>query len=263
VIDGHPVPTNAAALARRVAAHSVMVVVMHAAGPPAVAGDDDAIVVTALDAAVQLPRRFDAAWVSACVTAAPPEALRAGLHQAVQHLGPGGWLGVASADATCRSLCDEFDIALHQPLSTNSTLVFRRPARTTVHDLLFEARSTISRIDVHELDRSLRSPEPPLVIDTRTHVDRTRTGVIEGSVHIPRTVLEWHLDPTNGYRHPMVTSFEQPIVVVCNGGYSSSLAAANLRRLGFTNVADLVGGVHAWCAAGLPTVVADHSHVDL
>ncbi len=87
--------------------------------------------------------------------------------------------------------------------------------------------------------------------------------MIPGAVHVPRTVVEWHLDPANGYRHPDVESFDQPLVLVCNGGYSSSLAAASLLDLGFTDVADLVGGHRAWVAAGLPVVAPDHSHLDL
>ena len=73
----------------------------------------------------------------------------------------------------------------------------------------------------------------------------------------------WHLDPANGYRHPSVSSFDQPLVVVCNGGYSSALAAASLLDLGFVDVADLVGGMRAWTGAGHPVVAADHSHLDI
>ena len=92
---------------------------------------------------------------------------------------------------------------------------------------------------------------------------RARFGVIAGSIHVPRTVVEWHLDPANGYRHPAVTSFDQSLVLVCNGGYSSSLAAASLLDLGFTDVGDLVGGIRAWVGAGLDVVEPDHSHLDL
>ena len=65
------------------------------------------------------------------------------------------------------------------------------------------------------------------------------------------------------YLHPALVSFDQPIVVICNGGYSSSLSAANLSRLGFRHVADLIGGMRAWLAAGLPVSDPDHSHLDL
>lgn len=82
-------------------------------------------------------------------------------------------------------------------------------------------------------------------------------------MHLPRTVLEWRVDPTNGYLHPAVRSFDQRLVVVCNHGYSSSVAAATLQRLGYPSATDLVGGVHAWRAAGLPVVPPDHTFLEL
>lgn len=192
--------------------------------------------------------------------------LRNALHGAVQHLQPEGHLAVRHAPAERPLLAGFRDDDLI-PVAVNSIdgavlSVFRRSARTTVHDLLFEARATIQRVSPTELQQRLAGDRPPLVVDTRTHTDRTRFQVIPGAVHIPRTVLEWHLDPANGYLHPAMRSFEQPIVVVCNGGYSSSLAAANLVRLGFTDVADLIGGHTAWVAAGLPVTAPDHSHLD-
>jgi rhodanese-related sulfurtransferase len=120
----------------------------------------------------------------------------------------------------------------------------------------------IQRIDPDRLCCELGSDTPPTILDTRTPTDRERFGVIPGSVHIPRTILEWSLDPANGYRHAAVTSMDQPLVVVCNGGYSSSLAAANLVTLGFTNVSDLIGGHHAWLRAGLPIQPPDHWSLD-
>lgn len=114
-----------------------------------------------------------------------------------------------------------------------------------------------------ELAARLASADPPVVVDTRSQTDRERFGVIAGSVHIPRTVLEWHLDPANGYRHPSVTALGRSMVIVCNRGYSSSLGAASLVRLGFTDVSDLIGGMFAWIAEGHAVVVADHDHLDL
>ena len=73
-----------------------------------------------------------------------------------------------------------------------------------------------------------------------------------GSLHLPRTVLEWRADPTSEWRNPHVGGFERRIVVLCDHGYSSSLAAAALVELGFRDVADVVGGFEAWVVAGLP-----------
>jgi rhodanese-related sulfurtransferase len=88
----------------------------------------------------------------------------------------------------------------------------------------------------------------------RSHDERSRTGVIPGSLHIPRSVLEWRLDPAAdpAFHNPHVDGLDQRIVLVCAHGYSSSLAAGSLQVLGFSRATDLDGGFVAWQAAGLP-----------
>jgi len=131
-------------------------------------------------------------------------------------------------------------------------------ARLTVDELLAQARSGLRRFAPGELATEMESatapgPDGPLVIiDIRDRDDRERTGMIPGSVSIPLIVLEWRCHPTASYSHPAVESFDQPLVMVCNEGYTSSLAAASLRRLGFSDVSDLEGGIEAWSEAGLP-----------
>ena len=131
-------------------------------------------------------------------------------------------------------------------------------ARTTVDELLAEARQGLHRYTPAELAAAMESgagpgPDgPPLVIDIRDRDDRERTGMIAGSISIPLLVLEWRCDPSSGHSHPAVRSHDQPLVTVCNEGYTSSFAAVSLRRLGFTRAADLEGGVEGWAAAGLP-----------
>ncbi len=234
--------------------------------------------------AVQLGWRADAVALGAD-TLGPPERCRAVLHCAVRHTRPGGLVLLLWEEppAEVASLPAEFDLRPVAPDDPSFTFwsrelenlpsfrdqnggggrAFRRTERFTVHDLVAEAAAEARRVTADELAARLAGPEPPLVVDTRTPTDRQRFGVIAGSVHVPRTVLEWHLDPANGYRHPAISSFDQPLVIVCNGGYSSVLAAANLRRIGFTDVADLAGGVHGWVAAGLPVQPPDHAHLDL
>ena len=128
----------------------------------------------------------------------------------------------------------------------------------TVDDMLAEARAELDRLTPAELAEILAgepdSDWPTLVVDIRDRDDRERTGMIEGSVSIPLIVLQWRCHPTASYANPAVKSFDQPLVAVCNEGYTSSLAAASLRRLGFTDVTDLEGGVEGWAAAGLPLV---------
>lgn len=69
---------------------------------------------------------------------------------------------------------------------------------------------------------------------------------------IDRNVLEWRLDPTGAHRIPEVTSHDQFVILVCNEGYTSSLAAVSLQALGLHRATDLIGGFQAWKAAGLP-----------
>jgi rhodanese-related sulfurtransferase len=91
-----------------------------------------------------------------------------------------------------------------------------------------------------------------LLVDTRTEVQRSEQGELPGAVVIDRTVLEWRLDPTSPDRIPEATGPDLEVVVVCRQGYSSSLAAASLRAVGLHRATDVVGGVEAWVAAGLP-----------
>ncbi|HEY3142596.1 MAG TPA: rhodanese-like domain-containing protein [Acidimicrobiales bacterium] len=85
-----------------------------------------------------------------------------------------------------------------------------------------------------------------LVIDTRPSELRNRDGELPGALVVDRNVLEWRLDPTSPHRLAEVTGPDQEMVVVCNEGYASSLAAATLQQLGLRHATDLDGGFQAW-----------------
>lgn len=91
-------------------------------------------------------------------------------------------------------------------------------------------------------------------MDTRTAEQRSQQGELPGAVVIDRTVLEWRLDPSSQWRIPELRSADQVVVVVCRQGFSSSLAAASLQAVGLPNATDMVGGVEAWLAEGLPVL---------
>jgi rhodanese-related sulfurtransferase len=74
------------------------------------------------------------------------------------------------------------------------------------------------------------------------------------SVFFPRNVLEWRCDPASQWRDERIPP-EGRVIVMCDAGYQSSLAAATLRELGL-DATDLVGGFQAWRATGLPTAPA-------
>jgi rhodanese-related sulfurtransferase len=94
-----------------------------------------------------------------------------------------------------------------------------------------------------------------LLIDTRPAAQRAGSGEVPGAILIERNVLEWRLDPTCPYHHQAVTGADQDIIIMCQEGYSSSLAAATLRELGLSRATDLEGGYLAWLQAGLPTTL--------
>jgi len=131
--------------------------------------------------------------------------------------------------------------------------------RKTVHQLLDEARSGLERVAPAELASLMAAASSAeggrlRVIDIRPRDDRERTGVIDGSEHIGQLVLEWRLDPDSGASEGTAADLDDHLVILCNQGYSSSLAAAQLQRLGFRRATDLDGGVEGWIEAGLPVV---------
>jgi len=91
-----------------------------------------------------------------------------------------------------------------------------------------------------------------LVVDIRPEYQRRRDGELPGAIVVDRNVLEWRLDPTSPFRLPEVSDHDQVVVVVCNEGYASSLAAASLQDIGLVRATDLIGGYQAWLGRGEP-----------
>ena len=93
-----------------------------------------------------------------------------------------------------------------------------------------------------------------LLIDIRGDDQRRADGLIPGAIVVPRNVLEWRCDPASPWRHAAIRRPDQVIVLVCDEGFQSSLAAAILQRLGLRNATDIDGGFAAWRQAGLPVL---------
>jgi rhodanese-related sulfurtransferase len=229
----------------------------------------------AVDAAasVQLAHQVGVAVLPWAAWAATPDAdHRLLVHNLAAHLLPGGWLLAEHPPGedhpagpharACGLHAADLPAELGSwPAELSGWTVYRRTARVTIADLVAEARAGLRRLSPVDLAQRLAADPDCLVLDTRTPSDRARFGVIPGSIHTPRTTLEWQCDPSSGYSLEEIHGFDQMLVVVCNGGYSSSLAAATLQRLGFANATDLAGGVHAWVAAGFPVEAPDHTHL--
>jgi rhodanese-related sulfurtransferase len=118
----------------------------------------------------------------------------------------------------------------------------------SIDRLLAQARADLVRVEAGELEAEMAAGA--LVVDTRPVEQRDRDGGLPGAVVVDRNVLEWRLDPTCPHRIPEATDLERRVIVVCNEGFSSSLAAATLRRLGLARATDLVGGFQAWLHTG-------------
>ncbi|MGW4716036.1 rhodanese-like domain-containing protein [Nocardia sp. NPDC004260] len=122
---------------------------------------------------------------------------------------------------------------------------------TGAEDMVTRARAQLERVTPEQA--AAVQAEGGLIVDIRPHANRSAEGEIPGAVVVERIVLEWRLDPNGDHRLPGVAA-DTPVVIVCNEGYASSLAAADGLRLGLRQVTDLVGGFRAWKAAGLPVV---------
>jgi rhodanese-related sulfurtransferase len=124
--------------------------------------------------------------------------------------------------------------------------------RTTIDDLLAAARARIDRLGPEEAARAQAAGDAVL-IDIRSERQRAADGAIPGAIWHARNVLEWRADPASSHADPALSGdLAARLVVVCDEGYQSSLAAATLQDLGFARATDLAGGFQAWRAAGLP-----------
>ncbi|MFB9686696.1 rhodanese-like domain-containing protein [Amycolatopsis plumensis] len=120
---------------------------------------------------------------------------------------------------------------------------------SAIETFLSAARSGLDRVGPARA-RELQEAGA-LLVDIRPLANRQAEGEIPGAVIVERIHLEWRLAPDSEWRLPGVTP-DSTVVVLCNEGYSSSLAAADLQRLGLPKATDLEGGFRAWAAAGLP-----------
>ncbi|QWF85341.1 rhodanese-like domain-containing protein [Amycolatopsis sp. CA-230715] len=118
---------------------------------------------------------------------------------------------------------------------------------------LAEATSGLRRYLPEEAADAVR--RGALLVDLRPLEYRLRGGEIAGAVAVSRHVLEWRLDVTSRWRLKELAEgdFDREIILFCNEGYTSSLAARQVGDLlGLTAVGDVRGGFAAWKESGLP-----------
>ena len=121
----------------------------------------------------------------------------------------------------------------------------------SIEQILSAARARLKRLSPDEAHHATARTEAVLA-DIRPEGQRAAEGSIPGALIIERNVLEWRFDPASGSRLPIATDHDPQVIVFCSEGYASSLAAAALQDIGLHRATDIVGGFHAWRAAGLP-----------
>jgi rhodanese-related sulfurtransferase len=123
-------------------------------------------------------------------------------------------------------------------------------SRRTIDDVLAEAREGLRRLSPKEAHQAAAAGA--VLVDVRSEEERRRQGVVvPGAVHHPLSVVHWRLDPAVRTRNRKLP-LETHVILLCREGYSSSLAAALLRAIGFQRATDVIGGVDAWRESGLP-----------
>lgn len=128
--------------------------------------------------------------------------------------------------------------------------------RRSLQSLVGAAAERISRFSASEAHSA--SEAGGMIIDVRSQDARELLGVIPGSLHIPRTVLEWRIALDSPWRNRHLGGVDQQLILICDHGYSSILAASNLVALGFYRAGDVIGGFEAWRESGLPIAPLRH-----
>ena len=130
----------------------------------------------------------------------------------------------------------------------------------SIDEILASARGRIDRLTPDQAFAEFCAGAT--MIDIRPAAQRAEQGEIPGSVVIERNHLEWRLDPASDARLPWADRYDLRPIVICNEGYTSSLAAAALQDLGLHRATDLAGGFRAWQQAGLPVTRGCQDLVD-
>jgi rhodanese-related sulfurtransferase len=115
---------------------------------------------------------------------------------------------------------------------------------STIDEVLAAARGRLHRLTPEQAEAAARE-RGAVVVDTRPEAQRRAEGELPGALLVERNVLEWRFDPSSEAALP-IASHDLEVVVLCQEGYSSSLAAASLQDLGVHRATDVIGGFAAW-----------------
>lgn len=117
-------------------------------------------------------------------------------------------------------------------------------------DLVKEAKQQIENLTPAQVKQEIEQGAATL-IDIREAEELKQSGVIVGSLHAPRGMIEFYADDSLPYHRPEFDKSKR-IILHCASGGRSALASSTLKQMGFDNVAHLEGGLKAWKEAGMP-----------
>ncbi|WP_107075107.1 rhodanese-like domain-containing protein, partial [Micromonospora sp. MH33] len=139
-----------------------------------------------------------------------------------------------------------------QPPTRTESCPVPPPGSRSIDEILAAARARLRRLDPERAHLAVRGGA--LLVDIRPAGQRAAHGTVPGALAVERNVLEWRFDPRCAARLPQAVDYDVPVIVLCQEGYTSSLAAAALQDLGLHRATDVAGGFAAWRIAGLPTL---------
>jgi rhodanese-related sulfurtransferase len=116
-------------------------------------------------------------------------------------------------------------------------------------DMVADAKRDLEKLTPEQVEAEVKNGAT--LVDLRDSAELAEKGSIPGSIHVPRGMLEFNADPSTPYHKPELDPSKR-VILHCQSGGRSALAAKTLKELGYTNVAHLEGGMNAWNEAGKP-----------
>jgi len=126
-----------------------------------------------------------------------------------------------------------------------------RNKRKSINEILEHTQQNISRLTPGKAFNAQKNGA--IIVDTRDYADQYNEGIVPGSRLITRNTLEWRCDPVAELPDPLLAKLDKKLIIMCNDGYSSSLAVKSLMDIGHTDVSDIIGGYRSWKNQSFPT----------
>ncbi len=139
---------------------------------------------------------------------------------------------------------------------STAVLSLERARRRSIEEVLTASRRRLVRLTPAQAQRAWTNGA--VVVDIRPAAQRAVEGELAGALLVERNVLEWRFDPASDARLPLA-GYDLQVIVLCQEGYTSSLAAAALQELGIHRATDVIGGFAAWRALPSATGAVDQT----